>query len=336
VVAQRGPPNDTFWSVTVNGTTVGPIEAQEGPAGFDVSNGTLPFSVESPLGYAAQPSSGNVTIVGAPVNLTISFVPILYRISFTEVGLPPGMDWSVNVEGALYSSTTSTVSFQSVEGNHSYTVGTPTGYGPQPLAGIYTVHGGPVSVSVTYLPVYPVVFVEQNLYTGTNWSVTMIGNASLVLLVVSTQNASLTKWSGGSVTIQFDVSNGTYSCIGYGAGNLSREGSLTVQGQRIAAVSAAFPSAPTPSPSVPPSHPPQGTPALDYAILGAGVALLTLVVALLVMRRRRRFNATAGKPSSSASTPVGPALPPPPTPPPSGQRGRDAAGSAPESDRKKR
>ncbi|MGP8078429.1 MAG: thermopsin family protease [Thermoplasmata archaeon] len=58
------------WSVTLNTTSLAPVGTS---VVFKVPNGTYPYSVTNPSGYAAGKSSGSVTVQGANAEVTVAF-----------------------------------------------------------------------------------------------------------------------------------------------------------------------------------------------------------------------------------------------------------------------
>jgi phosphoesterase family protein len=66
-----GLPTGTSWSVTLGGVlTTGLVPAS---LSFSELNGTYPYSVGSVPGYVASPSTGSLTVNGAPLSTTIAF-----------------------------------------------------------------------------------------------------------------------------------------------------------------------------------------------------------------------------------------------------------------------
>jgi hypothetical protein len=66
---ESGLPAHTSWEVTFNGVTVVKTTKM---ITFEISNGTYTFSASS-NGYGANPSSGTITVDGAPTGQTIVF-----------------------------------------------------------------------------------------------------------------------------------------------------------------------------------------------------------------------------------------------------------------------
>ena len=69
--AESGIPSGTRWSVTLNSTT----QSATAPSsiGFNLTDGTYSFSVGAVSGYAADPSSGSITVSGNAVHQAIAF-----------------------------------------------------------------------------------------------------------------------------------------------------------------------------------------------------------------------------------------------------------------------
>ena len=149
-LTESGLPSGTTWSVTMNGvaqTSAGPTIA------FSEPNGSYSFSIGSVSGYTATPSSGSVTVDGAAVTESITFTavpPSTYAVTFTESGLPGGTSWTVTLNGATESSTTSTIAFTEGNGSYSFSIGAVSGYTANPGSGSITVAGSSHSVAVYF------------------------------------------------------------------------------------------------------------------------------------------------------------------------------------------
>ena len=198
-IQESGLPTGTSWSVTLNSQT---LSSTTSTITFNEPNGTYAYTVGAVVGYTASPSSGTVTVNGAPRTITITFTPstsATYAVTFGESGLPSGTFWSVTLNGQTLSSTTSTITFSEPNGTYSYTVGAVSGYTASPSSGTVTVNGAPPTVAITFTPstsaTYAVTFSESGLPPGTSWSVTLNGQTL----------------SSGTSTILFSEPNGTYS-----------------------------------------------------------------------------------------------------------------------------
>jgi hypothetical protein len=110
--------------------TVSTAASAETPA-FDSQNGDLYF----------PDFAGNLIVVaGGGPNI----------VKFTESGIPPGFDWSVELKGMVAASQGSTVSFMASNGLFNFTVSPISGYSASPSSGQVTVNGSEVDVSITF------------------------------------------------------------------------------------------------------------------------------------------------------------------------------------------
>ena len=148
-------------------------------AGTTYSNGAFSSGVISPGTYAIQatPCAGytfafwgvtggntlanalaqNTTVtVTTGGTLTANFSAIgTYPVTFTESGLPSGMEWSVTMGGTTVWSSGSTNSVSLPNGTYSYTVngisqGSGIRYGATPSVGTFTLNGAGYSRGVSY------------------------------------------------------------------------------------------------------------------------------------------------------------------------------------------
>jgi YVTN family beta-propeller protein len=144
-------PAGVNWSVTVGTTT---HTSTGSTISFAEVNGTYSYTVGAVKGYAAAPSSGNVTINGAPKTVSITFLRpstiANYAVTFTETGLPAGTSWSATLNGSTKSSTTATITFQEPNGSYTFSVGSVSGYTVGPSPGTIKVNGAAVSQPITF------------------------------------------------------------------------------------------------------------------------------------------------------------------------------------------
>ncbi len=182
----------TAWTTTFNGTT---ITSSAERHVYHVQNYTpYPFLASSSYGNNATPSSGDVTVNGAPVTVSITFT---HSVTFVETGLPLGTNWTVTVNGSLHWSTNTTIVLWGyANGSVPYTVGSIADYQANASSGSAEVQGAPVSVAIRFTQVlFPVVFEEAGLVSGTTWAVTLNG----------------TRETSTTTTITFSVPSGTYA-----------------------------------------------------------------------------------------------------------------------------
>ncbi len=151
---ESGLPNGTAWGLSLDGTSF----SVTGPSlVVPLPNGTFPYTISSPRGYLASPSSGNVVVSGAPTEVNISFAngtPTLYPVTFSEVGLPGGTSWSVDLQGVTKTANTSTISFWNPDGNYTYSVNPVPGFWSNVSGGTVRVNGSaPTLPALAFQPI---------------------------------------------------------------------------------------------------------------------------------------------------------------------------------------
>ncbi|MGA7923031.1 MAG: YncE family protein [Thermoplasmata archaeon] len=194
----------TSWSVKLGSTLQNSTTTN---ASFSERNGTYGFLVSSVPGYQVAPSSGYVTVDGAPVQENITFTalpPGTYTVTFNEVGLAPGTLWSVTLNGTMTSGRVLSIAFSEPNGtSYPFTVGVVPGYTALPLNGVVQVQGADVLENITFTTVPPptlfsVSFNESGLPSMMAWTVTFNGTVHL----------------GTGTTIEVtDVASGNYSFV---------------------------------------------------------------------------------------------------------------------------
>src|SRR5579875_2966280 len=138
------------WSTTF-GTQTKP--SGSGTISFVTTNGTFPFSVQPPTGYAANPSSSSITVAGKNITNYINISPTVFsQITFSEQGLSSGLPWTVHFNGVVQSSVTSSLQFSEPNGNFGYSVTPPPGYTVYPTQGSIDVNG-PSTTTLVFTPV---------------------------------------------------------------------------------------------------------------------------------------------------------------------------------------
>jgi hypothetical protein len=191
---------------------------------FSEPNGSYSFSIATVNKiYEPNPESGTFTVNGNSVEVSITFNPVTYKVTFNETGLPSGIKWYVNLSsGESYSGNGTVITFTEVNGTYSYRIETVNkNYAPVPSSGEFTVNGNSVNVSITFnLVTYTIKFTESGLSAGATWSVTLGG----------TTQSSITD------TIAFKEPNGTYTyAIGAISGYVANpsSGKIVVNGTDV-------------------------------------------------------------------------------------------------------
>ena len=215
------------------------------------------------------------------------------RVTFSDTGLPQGTNWSVTLSASVsavvlatpsvstssirWSDGNSTVIFYVSNGSYSFAVRSDAGFGATPSNGTLSVQSTPLVVPLAFDRVFTLAFSETGLAPGTNWSVTLNGVASDVVLARPLGNTSLTRWSGGARTILFYVSNGSFYYSAAATAYSNTSGDVTVSGQSISEVILPFTST---------TYSTSGPPIFDFVIIA--VVIVGAEVGLLAILRHRR------------------------------------------------
>jgi YVTN family beta-propeller protein len=147
---ESGLPSGASWSVTLAGTM---LTSTTLSVSFSEPNGSYAYSVQAPSGYTPTPSTGSVSVDGTNVGVFVKFSlsgESTYPVTFQESGLPKGTTWSVSVEGANETSTTSTLLFTETNGTYSYTIPDVADYTPTPSSGTLVIMGTSKMVTVVF------------------------------------------------------------------------------------------------------------------------------------------------------------------------------------------
>jgi hypothetical protein len=196
----------TTWNVTLGGTVV---STSVSTVSFAVVNGTYSYVVGSVVGYTGLPESGNVTVSGAAVSVSITFTAIsssTYPVTFRETGLASGATWNVVLDGVSnIAMGPNAIVFSSIADGLYYFETGAAGYAAIPFSGSITVQGAPASESISFAPnadagpAYNVTFNETGLPGGTGWELSC-GISTSAVFAVSTEGSS----------VEFAIPNGTY------------------------------------------------------------------------------------------------------------------------------
>lgn len=224
---ESGLPNGTSWGVTMDNYT---YSGTSNSISFPVPNGTYSFQVGNVPGFTPIPSSGNITVNGAPQRQAVTFVTgHPYPVHLTETGLPPGTFWSVILGSAGRTANSSTISFNETNGTYAFTILGTYCETPTPASGNVTVAGALVTVPVTFHlsgGCYDLTFTESGmlLVPGVWWSVNFTG-----------PNGGGASYLMSQPSVTFVVRNGTYAfqVIAIGYAPVPASGNVTVTGAPV-------------------------------------------------------------------------------------------------------
>ena len=246
---ETGLASGTSWQVTLGQAT---MTSSGSSMAFQLSNGqymTVAYAIGHVSGYVAAVGSSSLLLNGTSRVVTVSFSPYTYPVTFTETGLASGTSWSVTLNGATRTSSTTAITFNESNGTYTYSIGSVTGYSTSTAAGSVTVSSGSGSVAVKFTEnSYTLTLVESGLTSGQTWTVTVngtphtvTGNSLTLSLVPGTYTIKATGPSGYSVTLQsqnvtIGHSNTTYA-VGFQSSSSSSLASGTgMEGIGIGAV----------------------------------------------------------------------------------------------------
>ena len=230
-----GMPSGVTWGVTLLGTGIDQtlynsnMNGQNADIVFAVVNGTYDYSIFAPSGYVAQPSTGQIAVNGAGLQISISISQpgIAYHsLIFSESGLPSNVTFTVSIGTAVESGNPSVV-FTVPNGTYYYTISSVDGYTPSPNAGSVVIPGnaqdGNAAVLVNFTQkLYSVTFTESGLPSGMLWGISL-GGTSL-------------KSQGTYITFS-SVASGTYSYTAAASGYLTVTGSVSVPSSSLVKLS---------------------------------------------------------------------------------------------------
>ncbi|MGC8709912.1 MAG: hypothetical protein ACP5RL_06440 [Thermoplasmata archaeon] len=171
---------------------------------FSLKNGSYNYTTGTfNKSYRPLNSTSRFTVSGSNVVLNITFVPVFYRITFTENGLPYGGRWFINISnGEKFNSTGNNITFYEMNGTYSYTISSNLNYSTEPSYGTLNVNGRDLYFNVSFKRSYSIKFNELNLISGVLWGVNINGtNVKMVYMNRSTS-------SGGSIGC--NLWNGSY------------------------------------------------------------------------------------------------------------------------------
>ncbi len=201
--SETGLPTGTPWSVSFSGSM---NTSTTSAVGFAAGNGSWTYAVEAAPGYAPSPSSGNVTITGAAISVSIRFASATTTsVTFQESGLPSGTAWQVTLGAFSTTAASANLSFTLQSGSTPYTVTTLGWYQSSPANGTVLAAGTPLQISISFrLPaMYNLTFRESGLPSGTLWAAYTFGGTP------GYSSAQITVGTGTSLSVS--IPNGTYS-----------------------------------------------------------------------------------------------------------------------------
>lgn len=230
---ETGLPSGMTWGVTVAGLH---YSSSQSIIDVELPNATYSWRLDIVAGWTGSPYTGSFTINGNGGNVQITFIRTVYTVSFVESGLNTNALWNVTFNGTFHYSTSGVITFSVPNGTYSFTVGKRWGWGISPSSGAINVNGGPLSQTITFIPIptYTVTFEESGIAPGYKWY------ANITNTTDNGMNSSYAIVSSGaswSSTISFEEFDGQYSYTTYSAGfqaySWSVSSPITINGNNI-------------------------------------------------------------------------------------------------------
>ena len=164
--SESGLTSGTMWSVTFNGVTQASATAFDN---FTATIGTYLYQVGNVAGYTVSPTSGSVTVSGAPYNVPVTYTAIpvpTYAVTLSAGGLTTGTTWSATVNSVTQSTTGPSLTWYFPSGSYTYSFNAVSGYNlPSTGAtGSVVVGTAPTSLSSSYSPVTTPSYVSTDTF----------------------------------------------------------------------------------------------------------------------------------------------------------------------------
>jgi DNA-binding beta-propeller fold protein YncE len=137
-------PIGTLWAVTLGGVT---NSSTSDVINFREANGNYAYTISGIPGYKANTYSGTVNVPNGTLNIGVIWTQVTYKVSFEEIGLTPGMLWTVTLESSSLSEYSSIITFSDPNGTFAFTVQPVKGYITNPSSGLIQIVDGQVSIT---------------------------------------------------------------------------------------------------------------------------------------------------------------------------------------------
>ena len=211
VFHESGLLSGNTWGINFNGTDHNTTSAS---LTLIEKNGSYPFTVLISNLYNSNVSSGYANVSGKSVNLYIGFTYHAFNITFSEVGLPSDVQWSMTINGTVYHSNVSNSNillFQGKAGSYDGIVNNASYYTPVDKYFNFTITG-----NAHYTIDYGIVltFIETG-YNGI-WHITIDGktyssSTNTIVATVSPGQVVFNVWGVSGYTINPEVVTQTYT-----------------------------------------------------------------------------------------------------------------------------
>ena len=211
-----GVPAGTIWSMKINSVLE---QSGNSTITYGATAGSYSYTIYPVHGYYPEVASGSVKVSDSNVTVYLNWLPYLYKVNFTETGLPAGFGWQVSISGGpTISSLGSNASAYLQDGTYSY-VFTASNSSWRGGSGIFTVNGTGLQTQLNFVPVlYKVVFIEKGLPLNAYWSVYVPGSGT----DSSYGNSTSVQLQNGTYSFEAETSNTSFVTF---SGNFTVNGS---------------------------------------------------------------------------------------------------------------
>ena len=259
VFTESDLPPGTAWYVNMTGgEDSGKISGSSYT--FSLINGTYPFTIStSNKLYHPSPSSGSLTVNGAAVSEPITFSKVTYKTTFTESGLPSGVEWYVNGSGVSeHELAPANITFNLSNGTYSFTATNLSDYYTTRMHISVLISGNNVTETVYY---YHWAYITGKV-SPANSTVTINGKTVSV--------------SSGSFNVS--VADGTYRVTASSPGYTSYYNNFTLNSGNIKNLTI----------NLKPILRPSTISSTElYAIAGAVIVIVAMIGVIFTIRRKR-------------------------------------------------
>lgn len=172
---ETGLTNQT-WFVTFNSITVNTTKSS---FHFYVLPGNYSFSVSGPFGYSLLPENGSISVTNKSTEISIVFTKMAV-FNFYMKGLPIGDQWSILINGTLYSTKNSSIIVALPTGIYTYKITLPLFYKASDSSGVIGPDDGSVTVQAIHQPTEYIIIIV----------LLVVIDAVLIVLFVKRRNKS--------------------------------------------------------------------------------------------------------------------------------------------------
>ena len=192
---EKGLPTGTTWNITLSGRH---FSSDSNMISIQLTPAEYAYSATNSNG-SYLPVKGTFD-VSSNMIVSVQFPEKMYKVTFTETGLPSGATWYLNLtNGQSFMNNTSNISFSEPNGSYAYTISSAEGrtYSSSMSSGTFQIAGFSYSSSVVFSEVtYLVTFTETGLPSGTTWYLNLTDGQA---------------FTSSSNTISFSEPNGSYA-----------------------------------------------------------------------------------------------------------------------------